>query len=95
MPIHDRPLQFIQLSYVEVTVKVGTQLSYKSAVVHYMAAVSRTSEFRQILSEKETGLPEKRRKLSRNPKRSDAQAEGDVALSKEYVAEAYVVVRIA
>lgn len=60
-----------------------------------MAATFRTSEFRQILNEKEAGLPEaKRRKLSRAPKRSDSHSESDALLSKEYIAEAYVVVRM-
>lgn len=54
--------------------------------------VDRTAEFRTLLSEARVSVPEaKRRKLS--GRSTDAQSEKDTALNKEYLAEAYAVVR--
>ncbi|KAL1944238.1 hypothetical protein VTO73DRAFT_3423 [Trametes versicolor] len=57
-----------------------------------MPATPRTSEFRELVREKERGVPEaKRRKLSRPSKRSTPEGERLETLNKEYVKEAYVV----
>ncbi|KAI0650651.1 hypothetical protein C8Q79DRAFT_901812 [Trametes meyenii] len=57
-----------------------------------MPAIPRTSEFRDVVREKERGIPEaKRRKLSRPSKRSTPESERLETLNKEYVKEAYVV----
>ncbi|OCH84177.1 hypothetical protein OBBRIDRAFT_786491 [Obba rivulosa] len=59
-----------------------------------MVAVARTQEFREVLKEKQVQLPEsKRRKISRPPKRASAsgQREGQDALGKQYIDEAYVI----
>ncbi|KAI0776021.1 hypothetical protein BD413DRAFT_491164 [Trametes elegans] len=57
-----------------------------------MPAVPRTSEFRELVREKERGVPDaKRRKLSRPAKRSSPESERSETLNKEYVKEAYVV----
>lgn len=58
-----------------------------------MPATPRTSEFRELVREKERGIPEaKRRKLSRPSKRSTPEGERLETLNKEYVKEAHVVV---
>ncbi|KAI0352860.1 hypothetical protein OH77DRAFT_1484605 [Trametes cingulata] len=57
-----------------------------------MPAIPRTSEFRELVREKEGDIPEaKRRKLSRPSKRSTPESERLETLNKEYVKEAYVV----
>ncbi|KAH9899781.1 hypothetical protein C8Q73DRAFT_637825 [Cubamyces lactineus] len=57
-----------------------------------MPAVPRTSEFRELVREKERAVPDtKRRKLSRSSKRSTPESERLETLNKEYVREAYVV----
>ncbi|KAI0832517.1 hypothetical protein BC628DRAFT_1308901 [Trametes gibbosa] len=57
-----------------------------------MPATMRTSEFREVVREKERGIPEaKRRKLSRPSKRATPENERMETLNKEYVNEAYVV----
>lgn len=61
-----------------------------------MAVSNRTSEFRDILREKERDIPEaRRRKLSRSAKRTgDEQKDVQETLNKEYVAEGYNIVRM-
>ncbi|KAI0660892.1 hypothetical protein C8Q70DRAFT_751054 [Cubamyces menziesii] len=57
-----------------------------------MPAVPRTSEFRDLVRDKERAVPDtKRRKLSRPSKRSTPESERLETLNKEYVKEAYVV----
>ena len=57
-----------------------------------MTASDRTPEFRGLLRDVQNTIPEaKRRKLS-GKRVGDAQREGQDALSKEYLAEAYAVV---
>ncbi|KAI0375733.1 hypothetical protein BV20DRAFT_984706 [Pilatotrama ljubarskyi] len=57
-----------------------------------MPAISRTTEFRELVREKERDIPEaKRRKLSRPSKRSTPESERLETLNREYVKEAYVV----
>ena len=58
-----------------------------------MAVSTRTSEFRQAVNEKQSAIPEaKRRKLSRPSKRLTPESERLETLNKEYVKEAYNVV---
>lgn len=61
-----------------------------------MAFASRTSEFRDIVKEKEKDVPEaKRRKLSRSARRTgDEQKDVQETLSREYIAEGYNIVRM-
>ena len=61
-----------------------------------MAAGYRTSEFREILREKERDIPEaKRRKISRTAKRiGDEQKDVQETLNKEYITEGYNIVRM-
>ena len=61
-----------------------------------MAFASRTSEFRDIVKEKERDMPEaKRRKLSRTARRTgDEQKDVQETLNKEYIAEGYNIVRM-
>lgn len=61
-----------------------------------MPAVNRTSEFRDLLKEKQASVPEaKRRKLSHPAKRTpDEQRDAQEVLSKEYITEGYNIVRI-
>jgi hypothetical protein len=55
-----------------------------------MPSSDRTTDFREAIKQKQNAFPESnRRKRSRN---TDAR-EGQVALGKEYIAEAYVIVR--
>ncbi|GJE84401.1 syntaxin-18 [Phanerochaete sordida] len=56
-----------------------------------MTATSRTSEFRDLVREKEKEIPEaKRRKLSRPTRRTpDEQKDIQATLNKEYIAEGY------
>jgi syntaxin 18 len=57
-----------------------------------MPGTNRTADFREVLTEKQNALPEaKRRKLSGTP-RHDTGGEHNL-LGKEYVSEAYVIVR--
>ncbi|KAI0693580.1 snare protein syntaxin 18/UFE1 [Cytidiella melzeri] len=58
-----------------------------------MTASDRTLEFRQLAKEAQEGIPEaKRRKLNRPTKRgADVQKDGQEALSKQYMAEGYVI----
>ncbi|KAI0638278.1 hypothetical protein C8Q77DRAFT_1048273 [Trametes polyzona] len=57
-----------------------------------MPAIPRTSEFRELVREKERAVPEaKRRKLSRPSRRATPESERLETLNKEYVKEAYVV----
>ncbi|KAL7282483.1 hypothetical protein ACG7TL_003954 [Trametes sanguinea] len=57
-----------------------------------MPAISRTSEFREFVREKEKAVPDaKRRKVSRSSKRSTPESERLETLNKEYVKEAYAV----
>lgn len=56
-----------------------------------MTASDRTSEFREILRGVQNTIPEaKRRKVTKRV--GENQREGQVALGKEYLAEAYSVV---
>ena len=59
--------------------------------------LNRTLEFRQTVEEKKKAFPDgKRRKISRSPRRplTDRESEQNALLSsKEYVAEAYAIVR--
>lgn len=59
-----------------------------------MPARSRTSEFREVLKEKQNDLPDvKRRKLNAKRTATDSsQRDGQNLLGKEYLTEAYVVV---
>jgi syntaxin 18 len=58
-----------------------------------MPGTDRTADFREALADKRHALPEsKRRKISR-PSKSDTEREGHTLLGKEYISEAYVVVR--
>ena len=61
-----------------------------------MTVISRTSEFRDIVKEKERAVPEaKRRKLSRSARRAgDDQKDAQETLNKEYMAEGYNIVRM-
>ena len=61
-----------------------------------MAAGDRTSEFRDILKEKERDIPEaKRRKISRSAKRTgDEQKDVQETLNREYITEGYNIVRM-
>jgi syntaxin 18 len=61
-----------------------------------MTASDRTAEFRDLLREKEKGVPEsKRRKLSRSTKREqDHQRDAQEALNREYITEGYNIVRM-
>ncbi|KAH9940574.1 hypothetical protein B0H21DRAFT_754621 [Amylocystis lapponica] len=55
-----------------------------------MPSSSRTSEFREILKEKQSAFPEtKRRKLT--PRRAADQREGQDPLNKEYIAQGYAI----
>ncbi|KAI9063138.1 hypothetical protein FKP32DRAFT_1572316 [Trametes sanguinea] len=57
-----------------------------------MPAIPRTSEFRELVREKEKAVPDaKRRKISRSSKRSTPESERLEILNKEYVKEAYAV----
>ena len=60
------------------------------------ASTSRTSEFRDLVKEKEKEIPEaKRRKLSRTSKRNtDEEKDVQAALNKEYITEGYNIVRM-
>jgi syntaxin 18 len=56
-----------------------------------MPARDRTTDFQEAIKQKQDELPEsKRRKLSRH---ATAEGQGQVTLGKEYIAEAYVIVR--
>jgi hypothetical protein len=56
-----------------------------------MPVSNRTSDFREIVNEKQKEFPEsKRPKTSKQP---HAQRDGRALLGKEYVAEAYIIVR--
>lgn len=61
-----------------------------------MTASDRTIEFRDVLREKEKGIPEaKRRKLSRHAKRTpEDQRDVQEMLNKEYITEGYNIVRM-
>ena len=61
-----------------------------------MTANDRTSEFRDLLKEKEKSVPDaKRRKFSRSAKRtSDEQRNVQETLNKDYIAEGYNIVRM-
>jgi hypothetical protein len=57
-----------------------------------MPCNNRTSDFREVLREKEDAIPDsKRRKISKHTK-SDVQLDGQNVLGKQYVAEAYTIV---
>lgn len=59
-----------------------------------MTGTDRTSDFREVVAEKHNALPEaKRRKISR-PAKGDGEREGQTILGKEYISEAYVIVRL-
>ncbi|KIM90691.1 hypothetical protein PILCRDRAFT_811152 [Piloderma croceum F 1598] len=56
-----------------------------------MPSINRTTDFRKVLAEKRSALPEtKRRRMSR-PSKSDTEREGQNVLGKEYISEAYVI----
>ena len=61
-----------------------------------MTASDRTTEFRDVLKEKEKDIPDaKRRKLSRTARRTgDEQKDVQETLNKEYIAEGYNIVRM-
>lgn len=59
-----------------------------------MPGIDRTTDFREVLTEKRNALPDsKRRKISRAAN-GDSPVDGQNVLGKEYVAEAYVIVRL-
>ena len=61
-----------------------------------MTASDRTTEFRDVLKEKEKAIPDaKRRKLSRVAKRTpDEQRDAQETLNKQYLLEGYNIVRM-
>lgn len=62
----------------------------------YMPGTTRTKDFQDCVAEKRNALPDvKRRKISRPARGDGAEREGQNLLGKEFVAEAYVIVRTA
>lgn len=55
-----------------------------------MPSIDRTPDFRQIVRDKQKGQPEKK---SHRAHRTDTDKDGHMSLGKEYLAEAYSVVR--
>lgn len=52
-----------------------------------------TADFRKIIQEKESQIPDaKRRKLASKSTRNESGREGQAHVSKEYITEAYVIV---
>lgn len=59
-----------------------------------MPGTDRTADFREALADKRHALPEsKRRKISRPSKSDTERGAGHNLLGKEYISEAYVIVR--
>lgn len=59
-----------------------------------MPGTDRTTDFRELLTEKQNAIPEaKRRKVTKYTK-GDSPGESQNLLGKEYLAEAYIIVRI-
>jgi len=59
-----------------------------------MPSINRTSDFREVLAEKQNILPETKRRRTSRPLKSDTEREGQNILGKEYISEAYVIVRL-
>lgn len=56
-----------------------------------MPGTDRTTDFRELLNEKQNAIPEaKRRKITKG----DGPGESQNLLGKEYLTEAYIVVRV-
>ena len=59
-----------------------------------MPATSRTSEFRELLKEKENVFPDPKRRKRTKRTSADGQREGDELLNRQYINDAYAVVRL-
>jgi syntaxin 18 len=59
-----------------------------------MPSINRTTDFREVLAEKRNALPETKRRRMSKPSKSDTEREGQNILGKEYISEAYVIVRL-
>ncbi|CCM04819.1 uncharacterized protein FIBRA_07012 [Fibroporia radiculosa] len=59
----------------------------------FMPALSRTSEFRAILQEKQNEIPETKRRKITSRRAADGQREVQDILGKEYLAEAYLILQ--
>lgn len=58
-----------------------------------MPSSDRTADFRNVIREKEREIPDaKRRKLAKST-RHDSERDGGIHAGKEYIGEAYVIVR--
>ena len=73
--------------------QVVTRPARLSDNTRYMPATSRTSEFRQLLKEKENVFPDPKRRKRTKRASADSQREGDELLNRQYINDAYSVVR--